>query len=68
MKFSLIIPVYNVEKFLLDCIVTCLNQKNMALGKDYELIFVNDGSNDNSEQVIENMRPQMGGVCTCKSE
>lgn len=45
-KFSLILPVYNVEKYLPKCIESCLNQD---LSKtEYEIIIVIDGSSDNS--------------------
>lgn len=47
-KFSIIIPVYNVEKYLDRCILSCINQTY----KDFEIILINDGSKDNS-----------GGIC-----
>ncbi len=45
--FSFIVPVYNVEKYLIECIDSILNQSFV----DYEIILVNDGSTDNSLQV-----------------
>ncbi len=50
MKFSIIIPVYNVERYLKDCIQSVLKQKY----KDYEIILVDDGSSDNSSQICDN--------------
>lgn len=51
MKLSIIIPVYNVEQYVGKCIESCLNQD---LPKDeYEIIVVNDGSPDNSVQIVE---------------
>ena len=47
MKFSVIVPVYNVEKYLKNCIESVLQQEY----KDYELILVNDGSTDNSLKI-----------------
>lgn len=41
---SIIVPVYNVEKYLEECINSILNQSF----KDFELILVNDGSKDSS--------------------
>lgn len=44
MKFSIIVPIYNVEKYIDDCVMSVLNQTFI----DFELILVNDGSTDNS--------------------
>lgn len=49
MKFSIIIPVYKVEKYLKQCIDSVLNQSF----KDYELILVDDGSPDNCPQICD---------------
>ena len=49
MKFSVIVPVYNVEKHLAKCLDSILNQGE----KDFELIVVNDGSPDNSQAIID---------------
>lgn len=46
---SIIIPVYNAERFLDDTINTVLNQTY----KNWELILVNDCSTDNSESIIK---------------
>ena len=48
-KISVIIPVYNVEKYIRECIESVLNQTL----KDIEIIAVNDGSRDNSIKIIE---------------
>lgn len=49
-KLSIIIPVYNVEKYIHDCIESCLKQN---LSRDeYEIIFINDGSIDKSRDII----------------
>ena len=45
MKFSIIVPVYNVEK--------CLQSINNQTYDNYEVIIVNDGSLDNSEKIIK---------------
>lgn len=46
---SIIIPVYNVERYLDDCIQSILNQTNQS----YELILVNDGSKDRSGEICD---------------
>lgn len=47
--FSIIVPVYNTGKY----ITKCLESIKKAMDKDCEVIIVNDGSTDNSEQVIK---------------
>ena len=52
-KLSIIVPVYNVEKFLERCITSLLQQD---LSKnDYEIVLVNDGSTDNSLSIAEGL-------------
>ena len=48
-KVSIIIPVYNAESYLSECIESLLNQTL----KECEFIFVNDGSSDRSREIIE---------------
>ena len=45
---SVLMPVYNCEKYLREAIDSILNQTF----KDFEFIIINDGSNDNSESII----------------
>ncbi len=49
MKVSVIIPCYNVEKYISDCIKS-VEQQNY---KDMEVICVNDGSSDRTEAIIK---------------
>lgn len=49
MFFSVIIPVYNVEKYLKECVDSILCQTF----KDFELILVNDGSTDSSGKICD---------------
>ena len=49
MKYSIIVPVYNVEQFLETCIESILHQNFI----DYEIIAVNDGSTDGSKEILE---------------
>jgi len=48
---SVIIPVYNAEKLIADCLIALLNQ-NIDFSK-YEIIVVDDGSSDNTAKIVE---------------
>lgn len=47
-KVSIIVPVYNVEKYLSSCLLSCINQTLY----DIEIVCVNDGSTDNSLKIL----------------
>ena len=49
MKVSVIVPVYNTEKYLKNCIDSLLNQNF----EDYEIIVINDLSPGNAEEIIK---------------
>lgn len=49
MKLSIIVPIYNVEKYLRRCLESLVSQ-NLS---DMEIILVNDGSPDHSQRIIE---------------
>ena len=49
-KISVIIPVYNTEKYIEKCLESLAEQ----IMQDFEVIIVNDGSKDNSKDVIKN--------------
>lgn len=50
-KLSIVIPVYNVERYIEKCILSCTHQ-DIAL-TDYEIIVVNDGTKDHSLEIAE---------------
>lgn len=50
--FSILIPVYNVEKYLAECLDSVLAQTF----SDYEIILVDDGSTDSSGQICNDYR------------
>lgn len=52
MKFSIIIPVYNTEKYLRHCIESVLNQTH----KNYEIIVIDDGSTDGSGAILDDYK------------
>ena len=51
-KVSVIVPVYNVEKYITKCLTSLINQTL----DDIEIIIVNDGSTDNSEQIVKQFK------------
>lgn len=48
MKVSIIIPIYNVEDYLRECLESVLSQTL----KEFEIIVINDGSTDNSLSIL----------------
>lgn len=46
MKLSIVIPVYNTEKYLEKCLASCVNQE--VEKADYEIVVVDDGTKDNA--------------------
>ncbi len=48
-KVSIIVPIYNTEKYLNKCLDSLVNQTL----KDIEIILINDGSTDNSQNIID---------------
>lgn len=48
-KVSVVIPIYNVEEYIEECLLSALNQTL----KEIEIICVNDGTPDNSMKIIE---------------
>lgn len=49
---SIIIPMYNSEKYIEKCIESILNN----LYKNFEIIVVDDGSTDDSIKIVKNTR------------
>lgn len=72
---SLIIPVYNTRKYILQCLESVRNQTF----SDYEAIWVDDGSPDDSAQIIEQfiadngltnfhlVHKENGGLCSARN-
>ncbi len=51
MKFSILVPVYNVEQYLEQCVESLLSQTYIG---EYEIILVDDGSTDSSGKICDN--------------
>ena len=54
-EFSVIVPVYNVEQYLEQCLESLLSQNY----GDYEVICVNDGSTDRSREILTEWEARM---------
>jgi glycosyltransferase involved in cell wall biosynthesis len=53
MKLSIVVPAYNAEKYIENCMVSCISQDLDTA--DYEVIVVNDGSKDDTEKLVSAM-------------
>lgn len=63
-KLSIIIPVYNIEPYISNCLNSILNQPF----KDFEIICVNDGSSDNSLVELQKCKDERVIVIDKKNE
>ncbi len=58
MKLSVIVPVYNVEEYIYNCLDSLVKQTL----KDIEIIVINDGSKDNSEAIIKEFQTKYKNI------
>ena len=63
MKVSIIVPVYNTELYLKECLDSLLNQTI----KNYEVIVIDDGSTDNSLKIIKEYHEKHPKIIKYKS-
>lgn len=66
MKISIIIPVFNLENYILQTLQSCIDQ-NMPEDQ-YEIICIDDGSSDKSAEYIQNFVKSHKGVRYCHQE
>lgn len=64
MKISIIIPIYNVEKYLDACLDSVIHQTH----QDIEIILINDGSTDGSLQICEKYKNSDGRILLINKE
>lgn len=60
LKLSIIIPVFNVEKYLHKCLLSCLEQD--FLYEDYEIIIIDDGSTDSSLLIAQEFEKKYNNI------
>ncbi len=75
-KISVVIPVYNCEAFIKKCVKSLMNQSMPS--KHFQIVFVNDGSTDNSGEVCSRLaekydnivyfEKENGGVSTARNK
>lgn len=59
-NFSVIIPIYNIEKYIDECVKSVLAQSY----ENFEIILVNDGSTDKSTLICEHFSNQYENIIT----
>ena len=62
MKLSIIIPVYNAEKYLEKCMKSIFDN----IENSFEVILINDGSKDNSLKIIKELMKKYKNIDTEK--
>lgn len=55
---SVIVPVYNVEKYIRECLESVLSQKEI----EFELICINDGSTDSTYEIVKGYEDRFSNV------
>lgn len=60
MKLSVIIPVFNVELYLEECVLSLYKQN--LLEEDFEVIIINDGSTDRSLELARKLSEQYNNI------
>jgi glycosyltransferase involved in cell wall biosynthesis len=65
-KLSIIVPLYNSEKFILKCLDSLLNQD--IPHSEYEIIVVNDGSPDSSYEIVSSYKEKYSNIVLVSQE
>lgn len=58
MLFTFMVPIFNCEKYLRDCVESLLNQSR----KNYEILLLNDGSTDLSAEICEEYKEKYSNI------
>ncbi len=65
-KVSVVIPVYNCEEFLESCMASLMKQTMPS--EDFQIVFVNDGSPDNSGEVCKDIASKYNNIVYSEQE
>jgi glycosyltransferase involved in cell wall biosynthesis len=60
-SLSIVLPAYNEEPNVAAA-VQAVAEVAQTLGRDYEILVVNDGSRDNTGQIVRDLEPQISGL------
>ena len=63
-KISVIIPAYNVEEYIEECLISVMNQTL----EDIEIICVDDGSTDDTLRILNNLKDEDSRICVISQE
>lgn len=66
LKLSIIVPVYNVEKYLERCVDSLVHQDIDK--SEYEIILINDGSTDRSYEIAQQLKSKHGNLVLLSQE
>jgi glycosyltransferase involved in cell wall biosynthesis len=66
MKYTLIVPVYNGEETIGECLASLLDQEGAVHGKDYSVLVVDDGSTDRTQQIVRDFPVEL--ICLAKNQ
>lgn len=65
-KISIIVPVYNVQKYIKGCLQSIFNQATQE--SDYEVIIINDGTPDNSMSIVQEFAQTHNNIIIIEQE
>lgn len=67
-KLSIIIPIFNVSKYIAKCITSILDQLTLENTNDIEIIIVNDGTQDDSMQIASRLITDSNNIIIINQE
>src|SRR5690606_24862994 len=67
MKLSIIIALYNTEKYIEKCIRSIYLNNTLSLN-EFEVIVINDGSTDNSQIIVEDLKNDFTNIILINKE